>query len=385
MIGLPEGAFKVQDVPASKDRARRTYDSIADTWEEEIPCATVEANSEAPATCIEHFSKNNLLAKAVHMAFYQHHPLILSPDAVWTTIAQGVAFHVNQNADKLRSKFVSHEGKEEISIVRPEFKKGCKENDWPGVFPEFAEKIKKKTHGDIHDVIVSDFSTTTELSKLCSQITLMDCMKSYFEYTMYCGCGIPYIQLTGTTEDWLNIRERINKFDDYDLQFWTQELAPVLDHFVKASKGDPDIHFWQSINNLHGASGIRKPITGWIQVFFPYLTEQHERGSISQAQSANIKMLRNPYLGEWRKTFENPQAAKDLDRGFGRGRDCGAGINLKQIPSGISSAPFTFKDVATDEQWSMGFYGGLTCLTQDPETGALEPQFGWAVLDHSEK
>jgi hypothetical protein len=54
------------------------------------------------------------LMAAVHHAFADHRPLVLSPDAVWLTIAQGVAHHVRLHAEALRSRLVRHEGKIEI-------------------------------------------------------------------------------------------------------------------------------------------------------------------------------------------------------------------------------------------------------------------------------
>ena len=53
------------------------------------------------------------LAQMAHDAFYEHRPMTLSPDAVWFTIAQGFATHVNLNAEALRHRFVRHEGKKD--------------------------------------------------------------------------------------------------------------------------------------------------------------------------------------------------------------------------------------------------------------------------------
>eukprot|EP01050_Picozoa_sp_SAG11_P018076 SAG11_NODE_2680_length_3104_cov_1.455241_2_plen_105_part_00 len=59
---------------------------------------SVEAMSKPLPNTVAAFSKQNLFAKAVHAAFYGHHPLVLSPDVIWLTIAQGLANHVDQNA-----------------------------------------------------------------------------------------------------------------------------------------------------------------------------------------------------------------------------------------------------------------------------------------------
>ncbi len=61
----------------------------------------LEAFSPPPPGSVRYFSTNNVLAEAVHLSFFEHYPLILSPDAIWLTIAQGLANHVAQNAEEV--------------------------------------------------------------------------------------------------------------------------------------------------------------------------------------------------------------------------------------------------------------------------------------------
>ena len=79
--------------------------------------------------------------KAVHLAFGEHLPLIISPDAIWYLISSGVAAHVKANAEALRSKFVDHEGKETITIERNDFVLGSLTNPWHEVIDEFCVKV----------------------------------------------------------------------------------------------------------------------------------------------------------------------------------------------------------------------------------------------------
>ena len=58
------------------------------------------------------------LLSAVGKAFAEHRPLVLSPDAVWLTIAQGVAQHVRLHAEELRPRLVSHAGRKRLSVMR---------------------------------------------------------------------------------------------------------------------------------------------------------------------------------------------------------------------------------------------------------------------------
>jgi len=315
----------------------------------------IEASSSLPEHSVEAFDKNNLLASAVHTAFYEHYPLRLSPDVIWLTIAQGLCNHVNQNAEALRSRFVTFEGKKDITVSRPGFVKGSPNNDWPNVFPEFSDKIAANIGTEKRDLIECRFSTTTPVERIVSQIALMDTVKAYFNYRMVCGCGIPFIELTGTVEDWVSIRERAESLKEFDLEWWINDLVPILDQFVEAAKGNADTNFWKSICNLYGGSGMRRPITGWIQTFFPYVIAYNRNEGRCDA------LERNKYLGEWKKSIES-NSTDDLDGGFRSGSGCGNGVDLKRIPSGISTAPFTYLDLMTNTSYSMSFNGGLVAI-----------------------
>jgi hypothetical protein len=54
---------------------------------------------------------------------------------------------VNANAERLRGKFVRHEGRADITIRRDDFVKGSSENPWPEVFPppqrRFAVRLRR--------------------------------------------------------------------------------------------------------------------------------------------------------------------------------------------------------------------------------------------------
>ena len=68
------------------------------------------------------------------MAYAYHIPLMLRPDDIWLAICQGVARHIDIHQKELRKKFVDFDGKKTLSIERPFFIKGSKENDWENCF-----------------------------------------------------------------------------------------------------------------------------------------------------------------------------------------------------------------------------------------------------------
>lgn len=57
------------------------------------------------------FPNMNGFVNALHLAFADDLEFTMTPDMLWTVIIQGFSQHINANAEKYRSKFVSHEGK----------------------------------------------------------------------------------------------------------------------------------------------------------------------------------------------------------------------------------------------------------------------------------
>ena len=69
-----------------------------------------------PEAVVDRSAFANPLVNAVHLAFATHYPLRLTPDAIWTTIAQGFGLHIRLNAEALRGQFVDHQGKKELPV-----------------------------------------------------------------------------------------------------------------------------------------------------------------------------------------------------------------------------------------------------------------------------
>ncbi|MFT3770510.1 MAG: DUF4419 domain-containing protein [Minicystis sp.] len=291
---------------------------------------------------------------AVHHAFAQHYPLVLSPDDVWLCIAQGFATHVDENAEALRARFVRHEGRARIEVRRDEFVKGSPDNDWPGCFADFSDRIAEHL-GKKRDLVVADFTTTGPVEKAASEVVLMSAMRRYFQYEVLTLCGIPRITLLGTAADWRSIRKRAEVLAEFDLGWWTKALLPVLDQMVTAAAGKPDQAFWRSFYKWKDGSG-GPYVSGWINVLFPYLQPAGEGGIAAPP-------ARNASLAHW---------AAELDVPFGGSRpEC--------FPVGLSKAPFLWRYL--HDTFPMAFVGGFVGVSQDPESRALRPAIGWAVCD----
>ena len=63
---------------------------------------------------------------------------------------------------------------------------------------------------ELINVLTPNFSTTDYDSKIVCKLTILSAFKKYFKYEMrFCGCGIPYIILEGTAQDYKDINVKV--------------------------------------------------------------------------------------------------------------------------------------------------------------------------------
>ena len=357
--------FKVDNVKKSSKRLSRED-------EEQIileRCGSVKPEARSQLTHVP-FEKsgsykplNNAFVAAVHAAYSNHYPLVLSPDQLWLVIAQGFAFHINANAEKLRKKFIDHEGKKTIEIRRDDFVKGSPKNPWGEALDDFCEGIRRHVGDKTYDLLTPAFSTTGPVERAAANIVLMNTFKEYFVYRMVGICGIPEITLEGTPEDWSLLREKALSLGQFELEWWMDELKPILDQFVDAASGKVDLEFWRRIYKLKEAYAQQR-INGWVVNLFPYIEDGTKK---------------NPCLGQWmtiplnkrRKIAKCKYSSDDMNED---------GLKSNLFPPGIVSTPFVLKFLLGKE-YNMVFFAGFMAATQDPETLAIHPEIGWAVAD----
>ena len=225
------------------------------------------------------FKGKDVFFQTIVRAYAEHRPLVLSPDMVWLLISQGFARYVNAHSDELRDQIVSHTEKMDLVVVT---KKDLlsEDADWEKLIAGFAAQISEYTKGDIAKTITADFTTTGVTERIASQVTLMETVKTYFDYVIhYLGCGIPSITLKGTPQDWQKVLEKTEQLEKYGMGDWIKSLKPILTEFIKASEGKPNQAFWQNMvkkenpDKLVGNKicDLRKPtvLDGWMLKLFP--------------------------------------------------------------------------------------------------------------------
>jgi len=212
---------------------------------------------------------------AIHEAYNNHWGVRTIPDDWWYTIIRTVAIAIDENSKKteVRNYFVNHEGKKRL-VVDVDRSNGI---DYNRFFRMMTDLVQSniKVHEYV-ETIRSDFSTTSSVHRISSEITVMSSMQEYFEYAMMVLCGIPYIELQGTEQDWIRLQQKFLKLksllrpieNDIDLADWWPKVEDILDKLVESYRGNADINWWTNIfrytkDNNFGSGGPEYKFDGW--------------------------------------------------------------------------------------------------------------------------
>jgi Domain of unknown function (DUF4419) len=333
----------------------------------------IDAASQGTGMLVQSFQAN-AIAEAIVRAYADHRPLVLSPDMIWLLIMQGFSAHIDTNSERMRPYFVDFKGKQLIEIKRgSDWIKGNPNNDWPGIFEEFGQKIAQKTKNGIASTCTPQFTTTGIAEKAAFEVSLMQSMKHYFDYKFTVSCGIPEITLEGTPEDWALLEKHAAELAQFDLAWWIDPLKPILAEFTKASKGEVNADFWDNMVKYRSYSIIcsSQPfLSGWMLHFFPYYQGKPNPWVANPAQ---VKKFEKAFTGteKEKNSFERKIVEPEQ---FGLPT-----LTVSDLPSSMSAAPIEFNYHETPYNYEL--LAGAIGIRQDDRTFALRPEFGWRVLD----
>ena len=288
-------------------------------------------------------------------AFANHYSVTLSPDIIWTVISQQFSHYINLDPEKYRDKFVNHEGKMELS-VETKYDLYSPKVEWDKILSDFDAQIAKNTKGNMADMMRADFSTTGTTERIASQVMLMSTVKAFFSFVIFYHCGIPSITIEGTPDDWRKIIKKTEGFRSFDLEWWVDDLTPILQEFVKAAEGNANNDFWRNIVKKDrpkgmkdsGCGGFEKDATeldGWFLKFIPF----------SNSGRTPQKVI----------------------------------IDSDDMLPNVASAPFIYKVIdKTDKVMSetpMNLIAGLVGIDVDQKNRFMRPRVGWMVCESNEK
>ncbi|KAM9970834.1 hypothetical protein ACTFIR_002698 [Dictyostelium discoideum] len=298
------------------------------------------------------FGSNSFIYSAWE-SYNNHHHLVLRPDNIWMAILTQLSFYVNKNSEELREKFVDFTAKKELIVetVYP-----ILEAPFDKLTIEMSNQIQSNIKDpSIKDLIIPNFTTTTESDKVVFSIALMSTMKNYFNFVFKTYCGLSEVTLLGEINDWINLKERVEKLIQFDnkngeIKKWLVHLLPVIDKFVDSVNGNPDTTWWNQIVDYREQSGSNV-LTGWLATFCVFDNDG----------KYNDDEYTESYSFEEEEDFPWPR------------------VNAGSIPNGFVSCPVLLKDI--DQEYNSTIYSGhFGSKLLDNNNSKLIPSLDWFII-----
>ena len=233
-------------------------------------------------------SDNHLLNAALY-AYNTHGGLQLSPDVILQCVANAISVCVKDHAEEYRDVFVQHAGKIKLTV---EGKYGF---DWTELLAKMETEINENIQCKFD--IMPAFSTTTDVIRSVATMTKMSTLANYFNYEMHCMCGINFVDLTGTLEDWEKLYYQVQQLSaiitkKQHMVDWFGHILEIikrlirtyitgstrtnnadyekLGKFAKVNLGEDLGIFWSRIiTYIPYGSGGQRYVSGWLKVLMP--------------------------------------------------------------------------------------------------------------------
>ncbi|KAF4614650.1 hypothetical protein D9613_003406 [Agrocybe pediades] len=335
--------------------------------------------------------QSNGFVDTVLHAYNQHRVLVIRPDDVWLAILVQFGSFINANSETLRSQFVRHKGKKELTV------KGDRRNvDYEELASKMTEKIEENVvDPTLRAWVLPDFSTTTVNDTTVCSIVMMATMKKYFTYKIQLLCGIPRVTLAGEKADWEKILVRLDKLKEYGLHAiaWYHLLHPIIVRFVRAfdaPDSEENLDFWQKVAHYSGGGSGPRYLSGWITAFCVFDDEGKWLGNPIKKDVKELPDARSLPIADFSATYTEITLLPPRIRHFiGDGAEQvylkldGVQyhfIDSQDVPSGYSEVDVLLDDDGTEYKCMM-VAGAVGMRVSSSEAGGakdmVEPVAGW--------
>jgi len=142
----------------------------------------------------DHYHANYM--EYLEEAWANHYGVVMTPDIMWHTLLSEVVQIVAENPKAYAHLFTETPDQKQTIIIRtPELV----------VMPldVLIYSIKKLVPTNT-DVFMPEFTTTTDSARFARYASFADLVSPYYNYMML-ACGIPYVDVRGTKEDWQKV------------------------------------------------------------------------------------------------------------------------------------------------------------------------------------
>ena len=367
--------------PKALELERTSFEKFASSESQRLNTQLKSMAKDVP----DFFSlKMNGFLASLFYSYHNHLPLRLSPDHVWIAVLQGISAHVNQNSEQLRKKLVAFEGKRDLVAVFPDWHDLPEE--WEASFAKFSELIPENILKEARPLIGPSFSTTGDIERHVTNLTVMDFFKQFFNYIIMAGCGVPRVTLTGSAEDWKTLRAAAQKLMDYvEMGWWGEFILPVLDEFVLAREGKLNVKFWdcvykpvpRSISGMLYYSDINeRTLAGWMVNFCPYVGRGNQSELCKNERMLTLSEIYRVH-DEISSKITNDKPPRELLQQLGESLKYGAGVDM--LPDGQSSVDIRFINLLTKGDFMVLSRSGFVGVEVKKETSEISPVLAWFV------
>ena len=256
-----------------------------------------------------------------------------------------VALAIDENSKnpKVRSFFVHHDDKKELRV-----------NVAPGTLPhrvDYSSFFDQMTHlidqnvnvtGYV-DAIRSDFSTSTKMHKIISEITVMSSTQEFFDFTGGTFCGIPNVEMLGTLKDWQNLKKKVLNLK--------RILRTIMKHIELTDFFDQLPTICDKLIETYTGTSLNATTEWWSHIF-----NKEER------------------YGSGGGTFYNGWFIEQF-------LNLGSVRNFGAVPTGLVTVPMKLKDNQMEENSTL--VAGIAGITIDQTSGNIpivQANHGWAMF-----
>ena len=224
---------------------------------------------DAPLSCNLEKSSNGFVDSVIR-AYSCHYHLRIRPEDIGFAILTQISFYINANAEKLRDKFVAHEGTETLVLGGSGSRYSI---NFGGIAQQMTRLIQENIlDPDFRDWIMPGFTTSTRQDEVIASILMMGSMQKYFKYRVELLCGIPSVTLLGEKSDFEKILKKLDKLSSLgdEPSKFANLLKPVMSRMVRTFDNPEDptvIEFWQTVMSKKFYESGNTQYSGWITAF----------------------------------------------------------------------------------------------------------------------
>jgi hypothetical protein len=194
----------------------------------------------------------------LQMAWSSHYGVVLNPDIVWNTLLCEVAGIVAKNPEDFRKFFTKSTEKKGITVS------GYSRLDLTQVF----DALKGLVPDGLEKVLVPDFSTTNSAARSAHRAAFADLVSPYYSYMTFM-CGIPYVDLRGTPEDWRMISSLWNIVKSMPVSRDYHECVSNTLNNLESQLSAPNPSFFRNMfSSVSCGSGGETQVYGWFSQLF---------------------------------------------------------------------------------------------------------------------